>query len=60
MEKNSLPAEKLIEYMQLNGLVGQEGKGIVADRTLSSIRSVERWIQYGIPKAKWALLQASK
>jgi hypothetical protein len=60
MEKNSLPAEKLTEYMQLNGLVGQEGKGIVADRTLSSIRSVERWIQHGIPKAKWALLQASK
>jgi hypothetical protein len=57
MTKDSLPAEFLADYMTERGLVGQEGKSVVADRTASSVRSVERWLQYGIPKPKWALLQ---
>lgn len=54
------PAELLAEYMNERGLTGQEGKGIIADQTFSSIRSVERWLQYGIPESKWALLQVKK
>lgn len=60
MVKNDFPAEWLADYMSELGLVGQKGKKVVADRTASSVRSVERWLQYGIPKPKWALLQMNK
>jgi len=60
MVKNNLPAEMLDNYMSERGLVGQDGKKVIAERTESSVRSVERWLQYGIPKPKWALLQINK
>jgi len=60
MVKNNLPAEMLDNYMSERGLIGQDGKKIIAERTESSVRSVERWLQYGVPKPKWALLQMTK
>lgn len=60
MTKDSLPPEVLADYMRERGLIGQEGKAVVAERSASSVRSVERWLQYGIPKPKWALLQMAK
>ena len=58
MTKSLLPVELLTDYMTERGLTGQDGKAQVAAAAESSVRSVERWLQYGVPRAKWALLQA--
>lgn len=59
MTKQQEPPERLESYMIERGLVGHDGKAVVAERTASSIRSVERWLQFGIPKPKYAMLMIS-
>jgi hypothetical protein len=55
MIRNNLPAETLKNYMIEHGI----DKMNVATLTESSVRSVERWMQYGVPKPKMTMLQVT-
>jgi transposase len=51
--RGTIPPDVLTAYMLEHGIDKQE----VADRTASSIRSVYRWIERGIPRAMFELLK---
>lgn len=53
MEKSLLPAETLTDYMAERGYELRD----IAERAESSLRSVQRWVKYGIPRTKWTVLQ---
>jgi hypothetical protein len=54
--RDLIPAETLNEYMLMHGL----DKEAVAEKMHASVRTVYRWVKYGIPVVFWENLTGKK